>query len=527
MTNNHTFSVSLRIFNTFFFAGLLLFLFSFFFRELQAEEANVMAGVARFVSTSGSDGTVDAPNDCTTSSSPCQTVQHAMSVAGDDDEIRVAAGTYSGVMSEFRPEQNRTVTATVIINKKLSALFGGYAPDFATRTPSLHLTTLDAGGAPATFVIYLAGTNTTIDGFSVTGAVGGSSMEGGAIFIAGGAPTIRGNQIHHNQTNRRGAGIYVAAGAPVIAANRIYANTSVRHGGGIFVMGSSAVITGNEILSNVVTTGNGGGVYVLSGTVSIENNVIASNQAISPTTGRGGGIFIGATGGPHTVRRNQIYANQSIDGGSAIESKAPILIENNLIHDNQVSLAGTALLVEGVAPLVTIQNNLVYKNRGGGVTVRNFAEVLIVNNTIDRNSAVSFGGPGNGIDVNGSITPTLSAKATILNNIVTNSGACGVEAYNNVTAEIDYNNIFDNALTYCNQALPPNGSHNIADDARYVDAAAGDYHLARGSQSVDGGTSDHAPIYAIDGSTRPDGNRFDMGVYETTGGLIYLPIVQR
>ena len=91
-------------------------------------------------------------------------------------------------------------------------------------------------------------------------------------------------------------------------------------------------------------------------------------------------------------------------------------------------------MVENVASLVTIQNNLLYNNRGSGVTVRNFAEVLIVNNTIDRNSAVSFGGPGDGIDVNGSITPTLSAQATILNNIVTNSGACGIEAYNDVTA---------------------------------------------------------------------------------------------
>jgi hypothetical protein len=56
------------------------------------------------------------------------------------------------------------------------------------------------------------------------------------------------------------------------------------------------------------------------------------------------------------------------------------------------------------------------------------------------------------------------------------------------------------------------GTGNINDDPLFV--GAGDYHLTAGSPSIDAGTSDDAPGTDIEGTTRPQGNGYDMGAYE-------------
>ena len=45
----------------------------------------------------------DGANLCTASESPCATVQHAVDVAAEGDEIRIAEGTYNDVHVRPRP----------------------------------------------------------------------------------------------------------------------------------------------------------------------------------------------------------------------------------------------------------------------------------------------------------------------------------------------------------------------------------------------------------------------------------------
>ena len=57
----------------------------------QTKPLTFPAGATRYVSASGD----DTANECTIGGTPCRTVQRAIEVAQDSDEIRVATGTYT------------------------------------------------------------------------------------------------------------------------------------------------------------------------------------------------------------------------------------------------------------------------------------------------------------------------------------------------------------------------------------------------------------------------------------------------
>ncbi len=78
-----------------FFILLIVFVFvSFLVSGVGAAHA---ASAIRYVSPGGSDGGTPA-NDCKASSTPCATIQHAVEQSSPGDEVRVASGTYTGMV---------------------------------------------------------------------------------------------------------------------------------------------------------------------------------------------------------------------------------------------------------------------------------------------------------------------------------------------------------------------------------------------------------------------------------------------
>ncbi|HTP07425.1 MAG TPA: hypothetical protein VMP08_04195 [Anaerolineae bacterium] len=101
----------------------------------------------RYVATTGNDGGGTSP--CTSSSSPCRTVQQAVNVAANGGEIRVATGIYTGVQSHIG------ITQVVYMNKTI-ALHGGYTTtNWTTPYPITQPTALDAGRQGR--VVYITG----------------------------------------------------------------------------------------------------------------------------------------------------------------------------------------------------------------------------------------------------------------------------------------------------------------------------------------------------------------------------------
>ncbi len=170
------------------------------------------AGHTRYVAVTG----MDSSNNCLDSFLPCATLQHAVDVAADQDEVRIAAGTYSDLSVRPRADVTTTgvVTQIVYLSKTL-ALRGGYTTtNWLIADPLSNPTVLDAQAQGRVFYV-MGNISPTIDGLQLTngnpldmgydaGCLPGQCLNvGGAVFAITATMTLYGNQIVNNS-----AGVY-------------------------------------------------------------------------------------------------------------------------------------------------------------------------------------------------------------------------------------------------------------------------------------------------------------------------------
>lgn len=469
----------------------------------------------RYVANSGNDDF----NTCTDKANPCRTVQYALETAESGDEIQVASGVYTGTMSNFVPYWNDNVTATVILDKDIASLLGGFAPDFSTRDPISYPTTLDAEAAPDDFVVFITGTNAILDGFTITGSSGENTLYGAGIRISGGSPVVSHNRITGNKTPEWGAGIYISGDtSPKILENDI-ADNQAKSGAGIFVRRGTPLIQGNLIQNNIATE-DGGGVFVLFGAPTLLDNQLISNQA----TWSGGGLRVENPTSEVEVRKNTIYSNTAENGAGVYISgleEAGLTLYGNDIRHNQVTgvdnPSGGVYATE-ITKTITIINNVIADNESRGMKIINFWELYVTNNTIVNNGV-------SGVEVFAwPEAPGHAFTATLTNNIIAGYFDCGINGFNGVTVLANYNDLWDNGTNVCGNF---SGEHNLSVDPQFVSPVDGDYHLKPGSLLLDSGTNAGAPADDKDGVYRPQGSGVDIGAYETRVYGLYLPLVQK
>jgi nitrous oxidase accessory protein NosD len=103
---------------------------------------------------------------------------------------------------------------------------------------------------------------------------------------------------------------------------------------------------------------------------------------------------------------------------------------------------------------------------------------------------------------------------SIFNNIVSNNSGVGIRN------ESTGNTLIKNNLTYQNsQDIVNVGSATLSDnitgrDPIFVNAASFDFHLQAGSPAIDAGLTLAEAQEDLDGTARPQGSDYDMGVYE-------------
>ena len=253
------------------------------------------------------------------------------------------------------------------------------------------------------------------------------------------------------------------------------------------------------VVSNCVLTGNsayfsGGGAY--KGT--LYNCTLTGNSA----SNYGGGAYYS------TLYNCTLTGNSASSGGGAYEG----MLYNCMLTDNSVSYGG------GGAWYGTLYNCMLTGNSaswGGG------AYYGTLNNcTLTGNSASDYGG--------GVYDSTLY-NCTLTDNSAScgGGGACWGTLYNCI---IYYNNAPDGSnysggtLNYSCTTPDLGGVGNITNDPRFVNAAAGDYHLQFTSPCINAGTNQDWMVGAtdLDGNPRLDARgRVDMGAYEYQGISIW------
>jgi hypothetical protein len=333
-----------------------------------------------------------APDGNCGSNTPCYSqVQAAVDAADSGDELRVAAGLYTGVSS-----RNGT-TQLVYINKSIT-IRGGYHPQDWTQDPALNPTFLDAQEQGR--VLFIVGNvSPVVDGFHILNGSGGN---GGGAYIETAAAILSRNEIYENWAEGQGGGVYLKNSPAIIDGNHIYSNTTGAsgRGGGIALIDSPATVQGNFIERNRAHVGGGVELNNSIGTAGalLTGNTIHDNEAFDFE--EDGHIFDGAGGGvdchsylTDTLKNNTISNNMAKWGGGVHAFSAMFILIDNTVQENYAPYHGGGLYVQGGQ--VSLEGNNILTNTadnwGGGLTLLG-GSAQVRANTFQGNTAGWRGG---------------------------------------------------------------------------------------------------------------------------------------
>jgi hypothetical protein len=416
------------------------------------------------------------------------TIQAAVDAASADDEIRLAAGTYSGVGS-----------SDVNINTALT-ISGGYTSSNWSNPTATTDTVIDGGNLQPGFEIFFVdvtmrrlrithGRNSGSSGGGITANLGGNhtltlidcvvvansaQSSGGGVFAVGGSAILTRTQIISNTAGEDGGGFY---GLQLTMTDSLIAgNVATRHAGGLHA--TFTALTRTRIQANIAG-GDGGGIAANSSELG-NTIVLTSSQVISNTAGgSGGGIFLSAYEGNR--------------------------LTNSVLADNRAQTAGDQLFIYGddFAQQVSLSN------------------MTIASARLSPHAAIEIGG----------LTPN-SASLSLVNTAVT-SHTIGIARSDGTSLRGDYNAFFGNTTNQrvglISTTLP--FTHVVSLNPRFVDPIDHDYHLQTTSPLIDAGdpSRNYNGQRDIDNELLPEGKQADIGADEqySHDRELYLPLVRR
>jgi len=331
---------------------------------------------------------------------------------------------------------------------------------------------------------------------------------------------------------------------PLVTMN-IRIEDNVFEGGDDFGMGVSIGMDFDAafaVIRNVVIARNtffhvkgGDGIHVAAhGTNGLIENVNIHDNIFSETTFP---VELVSIGSNNRISNTKIMRNLFVNNeqpvsinhiwnegtppalGSTIEDT---LIFNNVFRDNEnpafAILGGMyAMALNNVILNTQIVNNLITGTRRYGaigiVGGRNGANgnrvdgIQIANNTIANNPMVDpFGGPAIGAVANIEAAGNSVTGVTVINTVLWDN------------TEGDFSGLTPDQVHFCitSQEDFAGVNGNISADPKFINPAAGDFHLQAGSPAIDAGTSQGTPETDLEGHVRFD----DPATANTGGGEI-------
>lgn len=302
------------------------------------------------------------------------TIQEAIDVASNGDEIIVAPGTYI----EF-----------IDFHGKAIRLKSSDGPD---------VTIIEGTGRDDGVVQCINGedANTVLDGFAITG--GNGMPYGGGMRNENSSPTIRNCVFKKNTSASAGGGMYNLNSNPKIS-NCIFIDNSGSDGGGIYNQNSAPCITQCEFSENHVTNDGGAVVNDASSSV-ISNCIFVGNTSVDD-----GGALRNFRNANSLLVNCLFYMNMADrHGGGIVNEESDTTIINCTFTENRARVNGGGMNLGFQAAgekSPTVANSIFWMNTdNNGANIDESAQIHITRGTptvsyCDIQGGWSGGGIGN------------------------------------------------------------------------------------------------------------------------------------
>jgi Zn-dependent metalloprotease len=334
--------------------------------------------VTWYVATTGNDS-----NSCTSTDSPCLTINGAIGKTANGDTINVATGTYTS-----------SGTEVVLINKSIT-LSGGWNASFTTQS---GISTID-GQDMRRGVTVNSGFTATLEQFVV--------QNGNAYFEAGisnsGTLTVNNSIISFNKANYNGGiGNF---GTMTLNNSTVSGNSAIlnsQDGGNGGIANDGIMTLNNSTVSGNSATYNGG--IANSGTMVLNNSTISGNSA---TYNAG---ITNSSPGTMTLNNSTVSGNTSASIGGIFNYSGTLMLNNSTVSGNSAASVGGIYRSAGT---VTLKNTLLAGNSAIGGGPDCFGSIGSNGyNLIGNNSGCTFSATTG--DLVGTSTGPINPRLTLL-----------------------------------------------------------------------------------------------------------------
>lgn len=502
------------------------------------------------VATCGNDTWTGTSAACAGPGGPKATIQAAIIVAVNGDEVAVAPGTYNEAINLL----GKTITVRGTDGPEVTIIDGvGLDTSVVTCTSGetaatvLEGFTITGGTGTVRDVFTLGGgmivenSSPTVTDCIFTGnnlSLGGHAVRGGGMYNKNGSPTVT-RCIFEENSASSGAGMFnIASSNPLVTNCSFTNNVGSAFGAGMYNEDSRPTVTDCTFSGNAmaVVPALGGGMHNLSSHPTVTNTSFSENSATS-----GGGMY------------NKLGSRPMVTGCSFTDNSTFDIVEHCLPFLDNGECSGGGMHNYSSRPVVTDRTfvgNTAFSG-GGMYNTRGTGRPIITNCLFSGNQASYRGGGVCNIAISGTFS-----NCTFTENSADGRGGgmygddSGAEFVNCIfhanSAPFVGSQVYSDGLVvpvfgFCDiqgsggsGVLPPpsewydiglDAGGNIDADPLFVDPlgldglpGSGDenHHLLSGSPCLDAGLFHSGlPDTDLDGQPRIQQCRVDMGAYES------------